>query len=81
MTRTDRVVDHRHRVARRGVGQAKDGDVARVEGDPAGGRVLAQVGRQRADAEFPAAEPVLQVEAGGALVAVDEDVEVHGVRS
>jgi hypothetical protein len=75
------VVDHGHRVARRGVGQAQDGDVAFVERAPARRRVLAQVHRQCANAKFAAAQAVLQVEAGGALVAVDEDIEVHGAQS
>jgi hypothetical protein len=42
---------------------------------------LRKVGRQGVDAEIRAAQAVLQIQAGGALVAVDEDVVVHGLHA
>jgi len=76
------VFDHRDRIARCGIGQAEDGDVAVVERFAPGGGVLSQVGGQGANAKFAAAaQPVLKVKAGGALVAVDEECLVHGARS
>ena len=48
MTQVARVLDHRHRFSRGGVGQAQEGHVGRVQQPRALGRVLALV---RVDAE------------------------------
>ena len=68
------VDDHRHCFARSGVGQTENRDVARVERPRAMLRILALGGRQREPLQIgPAAQPLVNLQPRGALVAVDEN--------
>jgi hypothetical protein len=70
-------IDQRHRLARRVVGQAEDGEVGLVERLAPRGGVLAPGFVERDELKFAAAgEPVADFEPGGARGAVDE----HGLR-
>ena len=66
------------RLARRIVGQAEDDGVGAVEEFGAGRSVLALVGRDRQELEIGAAfQPLPDLQAGGAGLAVDEDCRSH----
>lgn len=81
-----RVDDGRDRLARGRIGQAQDGDIAGVDGLGTALRVFAGVGGKRQQFQVlpldPAAQTLVDLQAGGALVAVDEDEgRGHGGRS
>ena len=78
MTRVVSFVDQRHALPRRIVGQAEDRDVGGVEELGARGRVLAALGRNRDDLDVvAAASRAPDLQAGGAVFAVDEDFRFH----
>ena len=72
------VADQRHAFLRRIVGQAEDGDVGLAQEIGACGRVLAALDRDRDDLDVVAAgKPRPDLQAGGAVFAVDEDLRFH----
>jgi hypothetical protein len=74
MTLTDGVADQADRLARRVVRQAEDHQVGGVEQLGPGGGVLAAFGRDRQQLEVRAADqPLADLQAGGAGLAVDEN--------
>lgn len=76
------VGDGRHRLARRFVGQAQDGDVGGIDGLGAAPRILAVGLGQGQQAQVgAAAQPFVDLQAGGALVAIDEYKRMRHVRA
>ena len=74
-----RVRDEQRGFARRGVGQAEERDVGRVQQAGALVRVLAQLGRRAQHLDVAALREVLvDAKAGRAFLAVDEDAGCHG---
>ena len=72
------VADQRHALLRRVVGQAEDGDVGLAQEVGARGRILAALDRDRDDFDVVAAgKPRPDLQAGGAVFAVDEDFRFH----
>lgn len=70
----------RHGLARSLVRQAQQGDVAVVERLGAVRRAFALVGRQLQQAQVgPIRQPFAHLQAGGALVAIDENKRGHGL--
>ncbi|MCP1573168.1 hypothetical protein J2S30_001547 [Herbaspirillum rubrisubalbicans] len=68
------IFNQRHRFAGGGVGQAQQGDVGAVDGFGAAPRILALGWRQGQHAQVGAtAQALVDLQTGGALVAVDED--------
>ena len=74
-----RVLDHGHGLARRVIGQAEHREIGGVEHLGAGVRVLARALRQAQKLDIGAAlEPPADLQAGGAGLAVDEDLRHIG---
>ena len=72
------IVDQRHRLARRIVGQAEDDDVRSIERVPARAGILAVLFVQRDQRQFGAAgQPVADFDPRGAMAAIDEDAGGH----
>jgi hypothetical protein len=74
-----RAAHQRHGFARGVVGQAQQRHVAVVQRLGAVGRTLAMLGRQLQQAQIvPPGQPLLHLQAGGALVTIDENERGHG---
>ena len=68
-----RVVDQRHRLARSVFGQAENGQIGTVQHLSPGRRVLAGfLGQAESFQVIPPLQPLLDLQAGGAFLAVDE---------
>ena len=78
MTRTSVALDEPHRLARGIVGQAQDHQIGAVQQIAAQARILAPRGIDGDEFEVPARlEPPVDLEAGGAGLAVDENLGYH----